>query len=91
MKNMKKFYIIANSDKDKDLVVTHELEEYLKSKEVAYHIHVITPKEDAGNGFAAGGARGICCLQRQLHFRANLLYLLSIVLVYCMRNVRGKR
>ncbi len=49
MKNMKKFYIIANSDKDKDLVVTHELEEYLKSKEVAYHIHVITPKEDAGN------------------------------------------
>lgn len=49
MMNMKKFYIIANSDKDKDLVVTHELEEYLKSKEVAYHIHVITPKEDAGN------------------------------------------
>lgn len=49
MKNMKKFYIIANSDKDKDLAVTHELEEYLKSKEVAYHIHVITPKEDAGN------------------------------------------
>ena len=49
MKNMKKFYIIANSDKDKDLVVTHELEEYLKSKKVAYHIHVITPKEDAGN------------------------------------------